>query len=467
MKKHHIYQVVVWAALLISMPFIFARESLVYLEAAQTLGNHGIITRRVDISDYRFESFASLQEIATIALNLRELQGEYVQYFNSADDVAFDVPKSIVEKARESGLIPDIFAGRPENAISRVVAYSVLMNSVCMTVPRQDQPVYSSWEAAVYDNAYQHGLTDLSFADFHPDESILREEAFLIAMDAFEWVDSTGGCQEHHLNDIPFGQEPGTFVKRFITVTEDIYSYIVTSDTPTSVKTRALAALGLTAGDLSSLTLRDENGVALPAGAQLSQNELVYIYFTRPLQADVSEQEFSSLRETAFGQEPGSFIKRFITTTEDIHSYITQGADTVSFVKNFYINTFGLPSTAFQALEIRDEAWVLLDAGSLFGEHELIYVYYTRPLAKTVSQDEYSYLRETAFGQEPGTFVKRFETIDEYIYSYIVQKAASQTVYDFDMLSFSMHHFHLYPTSLSVMLRGLSSLKALDFCLVN
>jgi hypothetical protein len=130
--------------------------------------------------------------------------------------------------------------------VTRAEAFAILMKSVCMDTSKS---AYSTWERRVYEIAKINGLTVKSWADFYPQNPILRQDLFAIITKINIWKEETGGCGKSLVDERittsvtaismedttivdtsvtqTTTQSLGTFVFLRENETEKIYTYVV------------------------------------------------------------------------------------------------------------------------------------------------------------------------------------------------------------------------------------------------
>ena len=86
----------------------------------------------------------------------------------------------------------------PNRSASRAEAYAMIMSSVCINDTTTSVNSASNWQQNTYTLAYEFGLTSRSWDRFRPNPPILRQEVFLIAENALQWAEETGGCQRKY-----------------------------------------------------------------------------------------------------------------------------------------------------------------------------------------------------------------------------------------------------------------------------
>ena len=98
----------------------------------------------------------------------------------------------VLQAAMDQGLIADGATLDPHKSLNRIEAYTLLMESVCLTpVPSTDQ----EWPALVHEAALAAGVTKLTWEQFRPQYRVTRKEVFLLASRLADWADTTGGCR--------------------------------------------------------------------------------------------------------------------------------------------------------------------------------------------------------------------------------------------------------------------------------
>ena len=134
---------------------------------------------------------------------------------------------------------------RPDDNVTRAEAFAVLMKSVCMDTSRS---AYSTWERRVYQTAKDNGITSKSWADFRPNDPILRQDLFVIIAKLNNWENNSGGCSPQ-INIDPinaektspvitpepvtspevqtYSQKPGTFEFYYEDDSEKVFTYIL------------------------------------------------------------------------------------------------------------------------------------------------------------------------------------------------------------------------------------------------
>lgn len=375
MKKSHFYLIIAGACALVSMPaFLYARDFSQAIAVADDLAVQGIITPRSDANGYKLDKTIPLKELAAIATNVRKTQGGTGTTFN-ADEAGKDWSQSILSKAQKLTLISGDSSKTGESLVTRAETYAMIMRAVCMATLDESLMDHDDWTRFVYDEAFKYGLTGVSWSDFNPESTVLRQEVFFIVSNALEWSNKTGGCHPITLSSAEDEkiQEPGTFMRRFITVTDDIYSFIVlSSTTPADIKKQFMRSINISQDQSESVVIRDQDGVAIVSNDILSRGTLVYAYFTRFVPDTASD---SAEDQIAFGQQPGTFVKRFETTSENIYSYIVKSGGNSVAVRQRALQAFSLPSYVSPLINIRDEDGEDIEKSLQLTAGQLVYVY--------------------------------------------------------------------------------------------
>lgn len=109
-------------------------------------------------------------------------------------DVSESWLQPVISRALSYNIISSSRRFQPDRYTTRLDAYTMIMNAVCM-----ERPVLSAVQARpdlIYQTALDNGLTTRpSLRDFQPNGLISRQEMYIVIGRAAEWVEKTGGCQ--------------------------------------------------------------------------------------------------------------------------------------------------------------------------------------------------------------------------------------------------------------------------------
>lgn len=154
----------------------------------------GVVAPAQTCEDAHCDRWAKRKEVVAIsvALGNHNLQTPD-KYRHPYSDIDYDdggwLPP-VVETSFGLGITGAKPEFRPEREVTRAEAYGMMMKSVCMPLENDT----TDWMYNIFLTAQKYKITSRSNQDFHGENSVSRQELFVVGSRLLDYVNETGGC---------------------------------------------------------------------------------------------------------------------------------------------------------------------------------------------------------------------------------------------------------------------------------